>query len=93
LHACVFHEKFGPDGLSSPARRSNVKDERGAGRQHFRRTPGPSIHRTIFGGIMLGIALGLGSAAVGIGLGLLGAGAGILLSDKTVKTARRELTA
>lgn len=37
---------------------------------------------------MLGIALGLGSAAVGIGLGLLGAGAGILLSDKTVKTAR-----
>jgi len=42
---------------------------------------------------MLGIALGLGSAAVGIGLGLLGAGAGILLSDKTVKTARREFTA
>ncbi|MFB9778277.1 hypothetical protein [Rhodococcus baikonurensis] len=42
---------------------------------------------------MLGIALGLGSAAVGIGLGLLGAGAGILLSDKTVKTGRRELTA
>ncbi|MGE2844884.1 hypothetical protein ACQGFI_16710 [Rhodococcus sp. 2.95] len=42
---------------------------------------------------MSGIALGLGSAAVGIGLGLLGAGAGILLSDKTVKTARRELTA
>ncbi|GAA3189343.1 hypothetical protein GCM10020255_087500 [Rhodococcus baikonurensis] len=52
-----------------------------------------SIHCTIFGGIMLGIALGLGSAAVGIGLGLLGAGAGILLSDKTVKTGRRELTA
>ncbi|WP_019748820.1 hypothetical protein [Rhodococcus erythropolis] len=42
---------------------------------------------------MLGIALGLGSAAVGIGLGLLGAGAGILLSDKTVKTAQRDLTA
>ena len=44
------------------------------------------------GGIMLGIALGLGGAAIGIGIAVLGAGIGILLSDATIKTDRRDLT-
>ncbi|MDI9914159.1 hypothetical protein [Rhodococcus sp. IEGM 1379] len=42
---------------------------------------------------MLGIALGLGGAAIGVGIGLLGAGIGILISDSTIKTQKRELSA
>lgn len=42
---------------------------------------------------MLGIALGLGGAAIGVGIALLGAGIGILISDATIKTDKRELSA
>ncbi|WP_279394416.1 hypothetical protein [Rhodococcus sp. ARC_M6] len=42
---------------------------------------------------MLGIALGLGGAAIGVGIGLLGAGIGILISDSTIKTHKRDLSA
>ncbi|OYD70730.1 hypothetical protein [Rhodococcus sp. OK302] len=42
---------------------------------------------------MLGIAIGLGGAAIGVGIALLGAGIGILISDSTIKTDKRDLSA
>ncbi|MFE3290122.1 hypothetical protein [Rhodococcus sp. NPDC059234] len=51
----------------------------------------PAIDSTSYGGVMLGLAIGLAGAAAAIGLGLLGAGVGILLSDASAKHHIRPL--